>query len=420
MTMNGPSLRPVGSGSSGGISPRALGVLALAVVIGVITFAALGGSSKAKTAATTSTTSEVTSDGTSVSPVAAATTVPGLPPLPEAPKPMPAGGLYEGRPPMFIMVSFDGAADQSLLAHWEDVMKRSQAHMTLFLSAVYMLGQENKDAYRGPRHAAGESGINFAPTLGKPTTEFLTSTVNGLHDAQLAGHELENHYAGHWCGPSGVNSWNKADWAAEINQFDDLTRNIDKYNKLDPPVGNPLLRPPIGSRTPCLEGNLDQLYPVLKARGYRYDASKTRTLSEWPVQKNGLWTFGFPGVAIEGLSKPMLTVDFTLRENMDPKHDADEATAKDISRRVYEGYKKAFNDLYYGTRAPFEVSNHFVHFSREAYNLAIEKLLTEVCPMAEVQCVNYREATDWLDAHKDSVNSYEKGSFPKLARPAGV
>ncbi len=417
--MNDPAFRQRTTGSSGGLSPRVLGALALAVVTGVIAFSALGGGAKPATTASTSTTlSEDTAS--TAAPVGTTSAAIGLPPLPEAPKPMPAGGLYSGRPPMLIMVSFDGAADQSLLAHWTDVTKRAQAHMTLFLSAVYMLGEDNKTAYQGPRHGAGESAINFAPTLGKPTVDFLRTTVKGLQEAQLAGHELENHYGGHWCGPSGVNSWNRADWAAEINQFDNLTRNIDKLNKLDPPVGNPLLYTPIGSRTPCLEGNLDQLYPVLKARGYRYDASKTRTLSEWPAQKNGLWTFGFPGVKIEGLSKPMLTVDYTLRENLDPKHDADEATAKDISRRVYEGYRKAFDDLYYGTRAPFEVSNHFVHFSREAYNQAVEKLLVEVCPMAEVQCVNYREATDWLDAHKDAVNLFEKGSFPKLARPAGA
>jgi hypothetical protein len=396
-------------------------MVALVVVSAVIGFAALGGG-KAKTSTSATTSPQV--DDTSTTAAEVTTTVAGgpvattVPPPPPWAKPLPDGGMYSGRPPMFVMVSFDGAADQALLAQWSSVMKRSQAHMSLFLSGVYMLGQENKTVYHGPRHEAGESGINFAPTQGMATADFLRTTVKGLQEAQLAGHELENHYGGHWCGPSGVNSWNRADWAAEINQFDNLTINIDKNNQLDPPVGNPLLRPAIGSRTPCLEGNLDQLYPVLKARGYRYDASKTRNLVEWPGQKSGLWTFGFPSVPIEGLSKPMLTVDFSLRENLDPKHDADEKTAADISRRVYEGYKKGFDELYYGNRAPFEISNHFVHFTREAYNQAIEKFLLEVCPMAEVQCVNYREASDWLDAHKGDIANFEKGSFPKLVKGA--
>ena len=400
-----------------GISPRVLTIATLLIVTAVVAFAAFGG---AKTKATTALTSSSVDDvATTLAPAPPPTEAPGLPPLPASPKPLPDGGLYSGRPPMFVVVSFDGAADQSLLTHWSEVTKKAQAHMSLFLSGVYLLGAENKDAYQGPRHGKGESGINFAPVPpGKKTDEFIIETVKGLKQAQLDGHELGTHYGGHWCGPSGVDSWNRADWAAELNQFDNLMNNIDANNKLTSPLGTPFIRPSLGSRTPCLEGNLESLYPVIKARGYRYDASGRRTLTEWPKDKNGLWQYGFPTVTIEGVDRPMLTVDFSLRENMDQKKDADEAKAKDISRRVYEGYKKGFDQLYYGNRAPFEISNHFVHFTKEAYNLAVEKFLTEVCPMAEVQCVNYRELTDWMDTHKGSVTTFEKGDFPKLTKAA--
>jgi hypothetical protein len=411
-----PPVRQLGHPARAGISPRVLGVVALAVVTAVIAFAALGGKKSATAPATSSTSAAASGSETTVSPPTSAA---GLPPLPASPKPMPDGGLYSGRPPMFVVVSFDGAADQSLLAHWEEVTKKAPAHMSLFLSGVYLLGAENKDAYHGPRHGAGESGINFAPVPpGKKTDDFLTETVDGLKQAQIDGHELGTHYGGHWCGPSGVDSWNRADWASELNQFDNLMNNLDANNKLTTPLGTPFVRPSIGSRTPCLEGNLESLYPVIKARGYRYDASGRRTLTEWPKDKNSLWQYGFPTVTIEGVSRPMLTVDFSLRENMDPKKDADDAKAKDISRRVYEGYKKGFDSLYYGNRAPFEVSNHFVHFTKEAFNQAVEKLLLDVCPMTEVQCVNYRELTDWMDAHKGSISGFETGSFPKLAKPA--
>jgi hypothetical protein len=411
-----PPARQLGNPARSGISPKVLGIFALAVVTAVVAFAALGGAKTTKTAATTSTSLASVDATTSAAPP---TTAAGLPPLPASPKPLPDGGLYNGRPPMFVVVSFDGAADQSLLTHWEEVTKKAPAHMSLFLSGVYLLGSENKDVYHGPRHEAGESGINFAPVPpGKTTEAFLAETVNGLKAAQLDGHELGTHYGGHWCGPSGVDSWNRADWAAELNQFDNLMNNLDANNKLEKPLGSPFVRPSVGSRTPCLEGNLESLYPVIKARGYRYDASGRRTLTEWPKDVNGLWQYGFPTVTIEGVSRPMLTVDFSLRENMDPKKDADDAKAKDISRRVYEGYRKGFDELYYGNRAPFEMSNHFVHFTKEAYNLAVEKLLTEVCPMPEVQCVNYRELTDWMDAHKDAINGFEKGSFPKYTKPA--
>jgi hypothetical protein len=411
-----PPARQLGNPARSGISPKVLGIFALAVVTAVVSVGALGGGKTTSTASTSSTSEASAAGTTSVTP---ATTAAGLPPLPASPKPLPEGGLYDGRPPMFVLVSFDGVADDALLTHWSAIAKKAPAHMSLFLSGVYLLGSENKEAYQGPRHEPGESGINFAPVPpGKTTEAFLAETVNGLKAAQLDGHELATHYGGHWCGPSGVDSWNRADWAAELNQFDSLMTNLDDNNKLKKPLGSPFVRPSIGSRTPCLEGNLESLYPVIKARGYRYDASGRRTLTEWPKDVNGLWQYGFPTVNIEGVNRPMLTVDFSLRENMDPKKDADEAQAKDISRRVYEGYRKGFDQLYYGNRAPFEVSNHFVHFTKEAYNLAVEKLLIEVCPMAEVQCVNYRELTDWMDKHKDSIEGFANGSFPKYTKSA--
>ena len=64
------------------------------------------------------------------------------------------------------------------------------------------------------------------------------------------------------------------------------------------------------------------------------------------------------------------------------------------------------------------MSNHFVHFTKEAFNQAVEKLLTDVCPMAEVQCVSYRELSDWMDTHKGEIGAFEKGSFPKMTKPA--
>jgi hypothetical protein len=319
---------------------------------------------------------------------------------------------------MFVLVSFDGAADQELLTRWSNTMAKAKGNMTLFLSAVYMVGDEYKNAYKGPRHGAGESAVGFAPNKGTPLGPWMKTTVEGLRAAQEAGHELENHFGGHWCGASGVKSWNRGDWAAEINQFDAIMTNIDTINKLDPPVGSPFLRPPVGSRTPCLEGNLDELFPVLKARGYKFDASRTRLLDAWPVRKLGLWSFGFPSITVEGISRPTLPVDFTLRANTDKTEDASPTEAADISRRVLEGYMKAFDSLYYGNRAPFELSNHFVKFTHDAFNIAVEKFLLDVCVREEVQCVSYRQLSDWLQAHEGELGKFANGDFTKPPRPA--
>jgi hypothetical protein len=397
-------------------SPRIIGICALALLTGVVAVGKFG-NRKATTAASVGTPTSI--DG--ASPTSVAVAGPSAAPvvtLPPAPKPLPPGGLYAGkRPPMFVLVSFDGAADQALLKQWMDTTAKAKANMTLFLSGVYMVGDANKSAYKGPRHSAGESAINFAPTKGAELEPWLREIVTGLRAAQEAGHELENHFGGHWCGPSGVKGWNRGDWAVELNQFDDLMLNIDKINKLSAPLGSPFLRPPTGTRTPCLEGNLEELFPVLKARGYHFDASRTRLLDSWPVRKLGLWSFGFPSIQVEGISRPTLPVDFTLRANMDKSEDASVTEAADISRRVYEGYMKAFDSLFYGNRAPFELSNHFVHFTHDAFNTAAEKFLLDVCVREEVQCVNYRQLSDWLDTHESELSTFEKAQFTKAARP---
>jgi hypothetical protein len=398
-------------------SPRVVGLVALAVLTAVVAVQKIGGRATTKSS---SATTAIDGAGTTLpDPGPTTSGAPTATTLSPSPKPLPPGGLYPGgRPPMFVLVSFDGAADQALLTRWSNTMAKAKGNMTLFLSAVYMVGDENKAAYKGPRHNAGESAVGFAPTKGAQTGPWLTTTIEGLRSAQDAGHELENHFGGHWCGASGVKSWNRADWAAEINQFDNVMAKIDTINKLDPPVGSPFLRPAIGSRTPCLEGNLEELFPVLKARGYKFDASRTRLLDAWPVRKLGLWSFGFPSITVEGISRPTLPVDFTLRANTDKTEDASVTEAADISRRVLEGYMKAFDSLYYGNRAPFELSNHFVTFTHDAFNIAVEKFLLDVCVREEVQCVNYRQLSDWLADHEGDLTKFGNGNFTKALRPA--
>jgi hypothetical protein len=348
-----------------------------------------------------------------------------LPPTAAAPqvmaKPLPPGGTFAGgRPPQFVLVSFDGAADQSILEYWEAVSTKAKAHLTFFLSTVYLLAKENRALYKGPRHNPGESNIGFAQNGDQPAKDWLRTIVTGLQDAQRQGHEVGMHFGGHWCGANGVRSWNAADWALDLDQSDALANGVDKNNGLAPPVGSPYLSPPVGARTPCLEGNLALLEPVLAERGYRYDASKTRNLNEWPTLGHGLWQFGFPSIVVEGEKTALLAVDYSINYNLVPNHgDADPKRAAQIERLVYNGYMDAFNQVYHGNRAPFELSNHFTHMSHDAYNNAAEKFLTSVCQRTEVYCVSYREAVDWLDAHKGDLGSYQKGQFPVLTKNAG-
>lgn len=319
-------------------------------------------------------------------------------------KPLPPGGLYDGkRPPQFVLISFDGAAEPAILDRWLKVSREAPARMSFFLSMVYMLDPAKRELYQGPRHKAGESAIGFAP--GSPAPEFIRSVVTGLQRAQREGHELGLHYAGHWCGPSGVKSWNAADWNAEIDASMALANDIDGNNGLSPAVGSPYLRPPIGARTPCLDGNFSVLFPVLAGRGFRYDASRTRSLKDWPIAQDGLWSFAFPSVTVAGSNKQLLAVDYSMDVNLGKRPKAQ------LTKDVAAGLTSAVELAMAGNRAPFEVSNHFTELGGGAYNDAVEQFARTVCPRAEVHCVNYRELVAWLDAHAGLLPGFQEGSF---------
>ena len=362
-----------------------------------------------------STTTKPSPSKTAMTPPLARVSIPALP----------AGGTFDGgRPPQFVLVSFDGAVDPDLLAHWESVAERSPAHLSFFLSAVYLLGHDVTKSYQGPGHAAGSSAIGFVPNRsGQPDNAFLQTAIAGLRATQAKGNELGNHYGGHWCGSGGVKSWTAADWAAELNAVENVVGNVDANNHLVPTVGAPYNPLEVaGSRTPCLEGNLDALYPVLAARGYRYDASNTRGLDDWPRKRKGLWAFGFPAVTIPGLDHLAITVDYSLSTAFGGSAtqgvlSADRA--KEVSADVLQGYLAAFDHTYYGSRAPLEISNHFTHSDSDAYNNAVEQFMVKSCAKPEVQCVTYSELSDWLDAHADKLGSIIDKRFPALAHASG-
>jgi len=388
------------------------------------TVAAAGGTVAGAPAATSVASGPTTTvKGTATTAKAGATTTTvASAPAPDPMSKLPASGVFDGgRPPQFVMISFDGAADPKLMARWRTVAEASSARLTFFLSAVYLLGKQTRTLYQGPGHPAGASAIGFSPTpAGQDDNAYIAAVVQSLQAAAKAGDEIGNHFGGHWCGAGGVGTWTKADWATELNQVESLVLKVDSNNKLSPAVGPPYdpLRV-AGARTPCLEGKLDDLYPVLKARGYRYDASSTKGLFDWPKKKSGLWTFGFAGITIAGLERPTLTVDFSISTGFNG--DAAKGTltteqTNQIYASVRDAYLKTFDTLYYGSRTPFEISNHFNSADGDAYNKAVSDTIQAVCTKPEVVCATYSQVADWLDAHAGQLDAIQGGKFTKLPR----
>jgi hypothetical protein len=329
----------------------------------------------------------------------------GVMPLPA----MPPGGVYDGnRPPQLVLLSFDGAGSLTQLDRWRSVAAKAPARFTFFLSSTFLLSQQTKLNYQPPRAKAGSSAIGFAPVPdGQSGAQWIPALVDKLHTVEDEGHEIGTHYAGHFCGPTGVSSWNANDWRAELDQVDKLADNAGPNNGAAV-VQSPHRNGIVGGRTPCLEGKFDQLYPVLVERGFRYDASAVRYEADWPKAKTGnLWQFGAPTIPIAG--RQLLAGDYTIWKNLTGAY-------SELRQQVREGYLAYFDRRYYGNRAPVELAGHTKQLADGAFLDAMGDVAIEVCGKPEVQCITYEEAVAWLDQHAGDIAAFERGSFTKKVR----
>ncbi len=67
------------------------------------------------------------------------------------------------KPPQFVVFSWDGAlqGDDGLFAHYREMANRHDAHMTFFLTGIYLLPKGKKDLYDPPQHDRGSAAISF-------------------------------------------------------------------------------------------------------------------------------------------------------------------------------------------------------------------------------------------------------------------
>ncbi|MEP7054819.1 MAG: hypothetical protein ABI912_06185, partial [Actinomycetota bacterium] len=293
-------------------------------------------------------------------PVAAVPLQPSPEPIPRATAPSHAPDSNPeppgiGRPPQFVVISFDGAGSTSLFQHWRDAAAAANhAHFTFFLSGVYLLPKGERVRYHPPHHNPGRSDIGF----------FDAGHVARLHDqlsaAYREGHEIGTHFNGHFCAgrPGSIGTWTTADWNAEMDQFDSFLTDA----KL--PFGPAEV---VGGRTPCLQGRPDQLFPALTAHGFRYDASGTSAAGKWPVRRGNLWEFPLQSLPIAGTTKTALSMDYNMYFSQSRGVDGPRASVAAYTEQALATYENAFQRSYVGNRAPLLLGNHFERWNGGAY-----------------------------------------------------
>jgi hypothetical protein len=333
---------------------------------------------------------------------------PSLLPTVVAPAPTPPPTLTEPvktastdrKPPQYVLVSFDGAADNDLLAHWRDLGRRTGARFTFFLSGAYLLLRAHAAIYRPPRHGVGASDIGFFPVpAGRDPLQELAAFVGQLGTAFIEGHEIGTHYNGHFCGPSGraVGAWSAEDWRSEVEQFRQLVADVAANNGLgnvDFPFGPDDI---VGGRTPCLEGDFDVLYPVLAAAGFRYDASGNGPLGAWPVPRHGLWAVPLHAIPLAGTHRRVLAMDYNLYFNQTGARPARPEQVPAIRAQALQTYRDYFALSYNGARAPMSLGHHFTRWNGSAYVDALTTFIEEIASVPDVRFVTYSTLCDRLD-----------------------
>jgi hypothetical protein len=154
--------------------------------------------------------------------------------------------LRNGKPPLFVVISFDGAGDLPLWAHWRSIAKQVNARMTFFLSGPYLYPQSRKTNYKPPYKKPGASDIGW----GDPDKVQRRAVV--LRQAIAEGHEIGTHANGHFCGKDGIDRWTGPQWTNELTAFDAMVRNgptLAAGKTLAPPFDPSTVKRATGRRT---------------------------------------------------------------------------------------------------------------------------------------------------------------------------
>ncbi|MFE0509067.1 hypothetical protein [Streptomyces sp. NPDC058964] len=302
------------------------------------------------------------------------------------------------KPPQFVVFSWDGAleGDDKLFSHYRELAKQYDAHMTFFLTGIYLLPKAKKDLYHPPQHKPGAAAIDY------PTDEHIRTTLEQLRLAYNEGNDIGTHFNGHFCETKGSGKdWSVDDWKQEIDQFFSLVENwkTNTGYKDIPALPFDFKKEVTGGRAPCLEGQ-PNLLKAIKSYGWRYDASSTGDFQIWPKKKNGIWDFPLQllpyGDKIQALS-----MDFNFLYNQsDGEVHGNPSMYPQWGQQTVDSYMAGFNRVYYGSRAPLFIGNHFEDWNGGIYMKAIDQVVKNVCTKKGVKCVSFKELADWMDVQK--------------------
>lgn len=310
------------------------------------------------------------------------------------------------RPPQFVLFSFDGGGG---LPDWQRFLAAAQAgeaHMTVFLTGLYLLDETQKDQYTGPGHKRGSSQVGWGSDATDPPGEKeVEGRIQLLNQAFGRGHEIGTHYNGHFCdtAPPGGKSWTTAQWNDEMDQFFRFfVAAKDRGLTLPPSVVK-------GGRFPCLEVTWDRALPAMIGHGQAYDSSRVSDGIRWPTDEGGIMEFWMPTVAVPALGgRKVILMDYNIMVAMEGTKDQ-VARAAEFKSVTLDAYRAAYTAAFEQNRAPLVIGNHFNSWGGDGFNDAVDEFMREVCRKPETACATYGEVMAWMEMQDPAVLQQLRG-----------
>lgn len=297
--------------------------------------------------------------------------------------------VAETAKPQYVLISFDGAHDNTLWTRSRELAKNNNAHFTYFLSCVFLMTKQDRRDYQPPHKRAGASNVGFALSHDE-----VVVRLDNVWQAHLEGNEIASHGCGHFDGTG----WSTADWDKEIKEFRRITADAYKNNGIqgEPEGWQELARKGInGFRAPYLAAS-KPVQDALKANGFRYQASSITRGPELPQINGPFASFGLPLVPEGPSQRVIVGMDYNLYVRHSKGKEAP-AQSAEFEERAYKAFRTAFDKQYDGERIPLQLGFHFVLMNDGAYWRAMERLVTEVCNKPDVKCTTYNDYLNSLD-----------------------
>lgn len=289
--------------------------------------------------------------------------------------------------PQYVVISFDGAHDVPQWERSRALARETGASFTYFLSCVYLLSQQTRDAYASPV-AGKRSNVGFAASR-----DDVAQRLRQIWTARMEGHDIASHGCGHFDGAK----WNKATWLAEFDQFAAILRDAWRINDIpyEPEGWRRFAASEItGFRAPYLSTSA-ALFAALGEHGFRYDASGVSRGPAAPVEDGGVTRYALPMVPEGPRGRPVIVMDY----NLYVRHSGGEerpAEAAVFEERAYRAFTDALEKERGGARRPLQVGFHFTLMNDAAYWRALERFAREACALPDVRCLSYAKLEEIL------------------------